>query len=808
MSTPAPPTADPPTRRPDRVVEALLRWLFGYPLLFGQIALYLAIAWGVVGGELGLTDLFWHDAWWVQVGVGAAVCWLFGVVLFLNYLLHGPARLPGLPSDPPGGSRRRWFGSLFVSRNPGVRVVGRRVTYWLLALLVVAYGGKQVARWVGGTAGLPGEGLPFVAGYLLSFLFAYLLSVVDHLLRFRERIADNGWVRRPFDEQNLPVPAAAGLVVPAQEIAQEAVKAAGARRPAPPPEPAEGAAANNLRTLLLLHAMALFIGGVTLLMLATVVAAAAAGGRLPPIVIASVLFIGADVVVGYIAFRFRSHRTIGVLAVAALFLLNSGPCGRSRMTFPHLPGYQDDPGREADFNEVVSDFEAYTRWQPADGKLIDGDELLATFHEKWDPDGKKGTKPRLVLVATSGGGIRAAVWTAVVLEGFEEDGRLASAGFRRHIRLFAGASGGMVGAGAYAAAFDPAALPGPGSHDRATGLGPLSAALARDSLSPTVQTMLLRDFTVTTLLPVAVETDRGRTLEDAWDRNFTDGRRRDERDDPPRAWAASPLARPVRELAAAEARCERPSLVFSPMLVEDSKRLLVSNLDLAGLTAPRAPRVGDPSPRLGTPAVEFFRLYPDATAFRVGTAARMSATFPVVSPAVRLPGRPTRRVVDAGYFDNYGVDVLAGWLTAHRKAVLEHTSGVLVVQVRGYPLDVEGTHFRDADPSPVGKLVAAVSAPLEALTNARGGAAHHRDDGQLDALARGFNGVDGRPADFFATAVFELNQSAALSWYLTNAERRQVAEGFYERAGDGWRVRREVRAKLDAVAAWFGDGGR
>ena len=59
-------------------------------------------------------------------------------------------------------------------------------------------------------------------------------------------------------------------------------------------------------------------------------------------------------------------------------------------------------------------------------------------------------------------------------------------------------------------------------------------------------------------------------------------------------------------------------------------------------------------------AVEFFRLFPAAhDRFEVGTAARLSATFPYVSPGVSLPTDPPRRVVDAGYFDNYGVNLAA-----------------------------------------------------------------------------------------------------------------------------------------------------
>src|SRR5262249_15528058 len=56
-------------------------------------------------------------------------------------------------------------------------------------------------------------------------------------------------------------------------------------------------------------------------------------------------------------------------------------------------------------------------------------------------------KPKLVVVAASGGGIRSAFWTAVVLNEME---RLYP-GFFYHVRLITGASGGMLGAAHFTA---------------------------------------------------------------------------------------------------------------------------------------------------------------------------------------------------------------------------------------------------------------------------------------------------------------------------------------------------------------------
>src|SRR5262249_9040846 len=89
--------------------------------------------------------------------------------------------------------------------------------------------------------------------------------------------------------------------------------------------------------------------------------------------------------------------------------------------------------------------------------------------------------------------------------------------------------------------------------------------------------------------------------------------------------------------------------------------------------------------RYSRSAVELFRLFPDARErFRLSTAARMSASFPYVSPAVELPTIPSRRVVDAGYYDVYGVNVAAMWLYHHRKWLRDNTSGVVLVQIRDW----------------------------------------------------------------------------------------------------------------------------
>ena len=68
--------------------------------------------------------------------------------------------------------------------------------------------------------------------------------------------------------------------------------------------------------------------------------------------------------------------------------------------------------------------------------------------------------------------------------------------------------------------------------------------------------------------------------------------------------------------------------------------------------------------------------------FKLATAALMSASFPYPCPAVPLPTHPRRRVVDAGYYDNYGVSLAAGWLFNAIDWLKANVSRVAVVHIR------------------------------------------------------------------------------------------------------------------------------
>ncbi|MBM3982326.1 MAG: patatin-like phospholipase family protein [Planctomycetes bacterium] len=530
---------------------------------------------------------------------------------------------------------------------------------------------------------------------------------------------------------------------------------------------------------------------------------------------------------GFVAFHFAGLQYVSaLLVVLILAVANIGH--EYKMALPGVDAYYTE-GRRPDLDGPVPKL-------PDTLTLIDTKKLLATNSANWNAtrDRRKGAgydppKPRLVIIATTGGGIQASVWTSLVMDALQNDENLKLVEFHNQIRLITGASGGMQGAGLHVADFGN---PRPNQTR-------LDEQLARDSLWPTLQTMLTHDMPGA-LVPKRFDNDRGKQLEAAWWANTlaTDWKR-----DvpnwvrnlytPPRGPNSldSPLTLTFDKLKEQEEKCERPVLVFSPMLVEDCRRVMISNLSLDWFTATTArhqnkeltfPNVADPN-TLSVPALEFWRYFPDAhSKFKVSTAARMSASFPFVGPAVSLPTNPPRRVVDAGYFDNFGINFAAMWLNHYKKEICEHTSGVVIVEIRAYPRREEKLRYKVTQPD--GTLdeggytwaLSEFSSPLEAIYNLYARSAYFRNDQLLHMLDESFNGRGELPKGarpFFTIATFECPQPAALSWTLPERNYNelcaivhgtQILPGASQNTKDRIeKTREQVDGARDGLRRWF-----
>jgi hypothetical protein len=424
------------------------------------------------------------------------------------------------------------------------------------------------------------------------------------------------------------------------------------------------------------------------------------------------------------------------LVVMLLLLLALGGLPRYRIRFPNLN---------------------YASLQPLSGYAGTPTPafLLASRDLPWARDGNR--RP-LVLVCASGGGIRAAAWTMAVLEQLETQFATRNIAFPYQVRLVTGASGGMVGAAYYVATLTTPDPHKPGQVNRADGLtlAQMVANTNKDSLSRLVYRLIYGDLP-RIFTPVPFGGDRGRVLEEAWKQNLNGA-----------------LDGTFATLQPGEAAGWRPSLVFSPMMIEDGRRLFLSNLDLSDITLNTGNVLGNTQAPLSLEALEFFRLFPGSVGqFKVSTAARMSASFPYFSPAAVLPTWPRRRVVDAGYYDNYGITVAAAWLFRYADWVKDNASRVILIQIRDQVTTAARLQPEGRDESTLlGRGLEWLTSPPDGALRAREWTMSFRNDEQLRVLTEYFDRTVGNL--YFTTVAFEYRGDASLNWYLTQEEQASI----------------------------------
>jgi hypothetical protein len=278
----------------------------------------------------------------------------------------------------------------------------------------------------------------------------------------------------------------------------------------------------------------------------------------------------------------------------------------------------------------------------------------------------------VVVVAATGGGIQAAAWTARVMTGLHLATQQSDARFDESVRVISSVSGGSVGALFVLDRYRNGSLP-----DEPAGLDTAAPVVRAEasSLDQAAWGLVYTDL-VWSILPMfrlndrLLTSDRGSALESAWrSRLSTDPL-------PLSAWRADAVAG------------QRPAVIFNSTLVESGQRLLVSTTDLAPLDGAREPPcrpVARDQASVGRG--EFRTLYPGRS-IDASTAARLSATFPYVSPATRIiqtnVQTPELHAVDGGYGDNFGMASLVEWLESALASAPDPATlpRILIVEIR------------------------------------------------------------------------------------------------------------------------------
>src|SRR5262249_19718185 len=236
---------------------------------------------------------------------------------------------------------------------------------------------------------------------------------------------------------------------------------------------------------------------------------------------------------------------------------------------------------------------------------------------------QQGTTHRAIVLATAGGGIQAAGWTAKVIEGLEQYCRGAHTGacqadpqiFGKSIRLISSVSGGSVGAMYVVNEYDPQ------TGELPAVLGTAFAEATRSSLDDVIWGLVYPDF-LRTILYFPFRLDRGQALEDAWRAN---------------AARQPDIRRAFAQWRRGTNDGRLPGVIFNATVTETGQRLL---LNTAGIEVGAATlRFND----LGGGRYQSKDL-------AIATAARLSSSFTYVTPVARSDEDP-RHMADGGYYD-------------------------------------------------------------------------------------------------------------------------------------------------------------
>ncbi|HEV8646108.1 MAG TPA: hypothetical protein VGR01_11125 [Burkholderiales bacterium] len=256
--------------------------------------------------------------------------------------------------------------------------------------------------------------------------------------------------------------------------------------------------------------------------------------------------------------------------------------------------------------------------------------------------------PPLIIISAAGGGLRAAYWTATVLGALQDQ----DPKFARYVFAISAVSGGSLGATAFVSLLaeppervtQAEACP-PGNQQRGVIECLAQSVLTRDFLAPTAAGLLFVDLVHRFVPMIPDGHDRAAALEKSWERAWSAAGLRDSawnEDGFTRLWSrgATPL----------------PALLLNGVHVATGKRIVTSNLRISDI-----------------PLTDTYDVFDDMLGIDipVSTAAHNSARFTYVSPAGTLlkggSGEVQGRIVDGGYFENFGAATARETLRAAKR---------------------------------------------------------------------------------------------------------------------------------------------
>lgn len=357
-------------------------------------------------------------------------------------------------------------------------------------------------------------------------------------------------------------------------------------------------------------------------------------------------------------------------------------------------------------------------------------------------------KPKLVIINSSGGGSRSALWTLSVLQqcDMHQDGALS-----KHTQLMTGASGGMVGAAYYRELllrYNKGEISAPYEQKYRDKIG--LDLLNKLAFTASTSDIFIR-FQTCEYNNLTYPSDRGYAFEEQLHEN-TD----------------RVMDHNLGYYKKYEQAGEVPTLIFSPTIINDGRRMLISSQHLNFLTSSHG---GPKNMTRSNENIDFLSFFDnqDGSKVRFSTVLRSSASFPFVMPMVNLPTTPQIQLMDAGIRDNFGAKTLIEFLNVMDEWIKENTSGVVILQIRDTKKMLADQSF--IEPSFLDRL----SLPLG---NVYKNLIRVQDFDQEELIKISTKEMD-FPVDMISFNLREdWNDRISLSWHLTKQEKIKIRDAF------------------------------
>lgn len=359
------------------------------------------------------------------------------------------------------------------------------------------------------------------------------------------------------------------------------------------------------------------------------------------------------------------------------------------------------------------------------------------------------SKPKLVFINCSGGGLRASMWAFRVMQAADS---MTNNVFMNSAELITGASGGMIGAAYYRELYMRQQLGLIQDYRSNEHLFNIS----KDLLNPIAFSMTVSDL----FLNIQKFNEGGSNY--TKDRAYAFEKQLNEN-------SGAVFPKRLSDYKHPEEKALIPMMIFTPTIINDGRRLMISSQPVSYLTQYTPDSMFNFVPSVD--GIEFGRFLKEQNGSNVKftTVLRMSSTFPYILPAVTLPTDPSIQVMDAGMRDNTGLKTTLKFLYVFRDWLQENTSGIIVLDIR------DSHRMRPIEEKPRMTILENFVTPLG---NIYGNLLTIQDYNQEESFQYAKSWYKG-PLHYISVELPTKEQEISLSWHLTTREKNSIVNSIF-----------------------------